>query len=78
MPDLFNTLNNLLESLILVKLIFIVSMIFYIIFLLIVLKQVNSMNAVVSEEGPSATVRNIAILNIIAAIILFLTGLVIL
>lgn len=78
MPDIFGSLSSFIQSLILFKIFFLTLSLFYTIFLLIVLKQVNSMNAVISEEGPSTVLKTIAIMNIALSVALFLTALVIL
>ena len=78
MLDFVEILSSFVQSLILFKIFFLTLSLFYTIFLLIVLKQVNSMNAVISEEGPSAVLKSVAIINIALSVALFLTGLVIL
>lgn len=77
MFDLINFSAQLLEVTFLVKLFFLVLNIIYIIFLLVVLKQVGSMNAVLSE-GFEWLLKAIAFSMIGLAVLLFLTALVIL
>lgn len=77
MFDLFTLFQNLFSTLMLLKILFLVMSFLFTIFLLVVLKQVNSMNHVISEAY-SQLLTYISILLIILSAVLFLTALVIL
>jgi hypothetical protein len=69
---------SLFDSLILVKVAFMVLTIMIFIFVLFIFKQVLNMNSVVDYGSSSAMVKTVAIVNIIVAFCLILTALVIL
>lgn len=69
---------DLIQGLFLIKIIFLVLTAFYIGFLLVVYKQAHAMQNVVNDDGASGIVNNLALLNIIVGILLFVAALVIL
>lgn len=74
---MFELFQNALLTLVLIKILFLVISFIFTIFLLVVLKQVNSMNQVISEAS-SGLLNYVSILLIILSAVLFLTALVIL
>ena len=77
MFDLINFFQGILNTFFLVKIFIILAIIIYIVFLLVVVKQVNSLNAVIREVS-STVLRSFAIFMLILAMLLLLTALVIL
>ncbi|HBB76588.1 MAG: hypothetical protein A2186_01935 [Candidatus Levybacteria bacterium RIFOXYA1_FULL_41_10] len=74
---MFELFQNALLTLVLIKILFLVISFIFTIFLLVVLKQVNSMNRVINEAS-SGLLIYISILLILLSAVLFLTALVIL
>lgn len=69
---------NFFQDFFFVKIIFLVLNGFYIAFLLVVYKQSHAMQNVINDGGASSMVNSIALLNIIAGVLLFVTALIIL
>jgi hypothetical protein len=70
--------NSLFDTLILVKIVFIVLTVMAFVFGLFLFKQILNMNGIVDFGSSSAMLKSIAILNIIIALCLILTAFVIL
>ena len=77
MFDLIDFFQGMLNMLFLIKVFILLSILIYIMFLLVVVKQVNSMSAVIREVSVSF-LRNFAIFMVALGVLLLLTALVIL
>ncbi|MBI2430760.1 MAG: hypothetical protein HYV39_01955 [Candidatus Levybacteria bacterium] len=78
MPDPTNIVQQLVQPLFLLKVLFLIVLFLYIIFTFVVFNQVRVMNRVVTETHSSAILALIALLNFLAAISLFIYALAIL
>lgn len=77
MNNLFNLIPvNHINTLI--KIGFLIVDFAFIIFLMVVLKQVHTMNTIVNDSSDSYTIKSVALFLVVAAISLFLAALVIL
>lgn len=74
----FNLLFNINLVFLIVKIFFLVCSFLFSIFLLIVLKQVTSMNSLVKDENDSLILKLIALVLVMSSVSLFLAALVIL
>lgn len=75
----FLTIVQLFQSpLFLLKIALIAIMAIFIIFTIVVFTQVNVMNKIITHAQASGMLKTIAILNIVFAVVLFITALVIL
>lgn len=74
----FNIILGINVGLTLAKVFFLVVDFMFIIFLLVVFKQVSSMNIIISDENDSFILKSFIVTLLIISISLFLTGLVIL
>jgi hypothetical protein len=77
MNNFFNLLQ-ITQAHFLVKIGFLVIDFAFIVFLIVVIKQINTMNTIVNDSNDSSIIRSVAVFLFIAAISLFLTALVIL
>ncbi|KKR76818.1 MAG: hypothetical protein UU21_C0003G0011 [Candidatus Levybacteria bacterium GW2011_GWA2_40_8] len=77
MFDLIDFFQGMLNMLFLIKVFILLSILIYIMFLLVVVKQVNSMSAVIREASVSF-LRNFAVFMVALGVLLLLTALVIL
>lgn len=75
MLDIF---SNFFQGFFFIKVIFLLLNGLYLAFLLVVYKQSHAMQNVINDDGASSIVNNLALLNIIIGILLFVTALVIL
>lgn len=76
--ELFNSLLNINLVFFIIKIFFLACSLLFTIFLLVVLKQVISMNSLVKDENDSFILRFVALGLLISSLSLFLTALVIL
>lgn len=76
--EIFNSLINGNIAAIAVKVFFLTCSFLFTVFLLVVFKQVISMNAIVSDENDSLLLKLIAFILLMSSLSLFLTALVIL
>lgn len=77
MNNFFNLLQ-IVQAHFLIKIGFLVIDFAFIVFLAVVIKQVNTMNTIVNDSKDSSIIRSVAFFLLIAAVSLFLTALVIL
>jgi len=77
MNNLFNSIQ-ISQAHSLIKIGFLVIDFAFIVFLAVVIKQINTMNTIVNDSNDSSIIRSMAVFLFIAAISLFLTALVIL
>lgn len=71
-------INEILESFIILKIGFLVLVLFHTIFLFIVYTQVNSMNRIINQANASSLIKLVALLSIVFSFSLFLIAVVIL
>lgn len=75
---MLDIISNFSQGFLLVKIGFLILNGLYLAFLLVVYKQARAMQNVVNDDGASAFVNYIALLNIVVGILLFVTALIIL
>lgn len=74
----FEIINDILESFIILKIGFLILILFNTIFLFIVYSQVNSMNRIINQANASSLIKLVSILSIAFSFSLFLLAVVIL
>ena len=74
----FNSLSQTVSSFIILKIGFLIINALYIIFVFVVLSQIDSMDNIITEMNSAIIVKIAGVLNVIFAISLFLAALVIL